>query len=64
MSDKPTIDITLDGAPRTIEAGTTGTLLLQDAYKFGAPADSAAATKPAMKESTEATESAESGKSN
>ena len=33
MSDKPTIDITLDGAPRTIEAGTTGTLLLQDAIK-------------------------------
>ena len=33
MSDKPTIDITLDGAPRTIEAGTTGTLLLQDAAK-------------------------------
>ena len=33
MSDKPTIDITLDGAPRTIEAGTTGTLLLQDAVK-------------------------------
>ena len=33
MLDKPTIDITLDGAPRTIEAGTTGTLLLQDAAK-------------------------------
>ena len=33
MSTQPTIDITLDGAPRTIEAGTTGTLLLQDAVK-------------------------------
>ena len=44
-----------------------GQEILQNTYKFGAPADSAAATKPAMKESTEATEpaeSAESGKSN
>jgi len=27
------IEITLDGAPRTIEAGITGALLLQDAVK-------------------------------
>jgi len=29
------IEITLDGAPRTIEAGITGALLLQDAVKKG-----------------------------
>ena len=40
-----------------------GQEVLQNTYKFGAPADSAAATKPAMKESTEATESAESTES-
>ena len=33
MSDQPMIEITLDGAPRTIEAGSTGALLLQDAVK-------------------------------
>ena len=33
MSDQPMIEITLDGAPRTIEAGITGALLLQDAVK-------------------------------
>ena len=33
MSDQPMIEITLDGAPRTIEAGSTGALLLQDAAK-------------------------------
>ena len=35
MSDQPTINITLDGVPRTIETGTTGTLLLQDSVKKG-----------------------------
>ena len=33
MSDQPKIEITLDGAPCTIEAGSTGALLLQDAVK-------------------------------
>ena len=33
MSDQPMIEITLDGAPRTIEAGSTGALLLQDPLK-------------------------------
>ena len=36
-----------------------GQEILQNTYKFGAPADSAAATKPAMEKSTEATEPAE-----
>ena len=33
MSDQPMIEITLDGAPCTIEAGSTAALVLQDAVK-------------------------------
>lgn len=33
MSDQPTFDITLDGVPRSIEAGTTGTVLFEEASR-------------------------------